>query len=153
MACSGTHGVELTGSDSSIKDSDVYDVGCDGVAVSGGDPVKLTPSNLFIHNNTIHRFARVSRTIRVGVAWSGCGTTSFYLCHACSLTRDDGIEPLVRMHTSHVADRREQAALIPHISQVSFAGTLTFCAKYDATPPKALPCLQTKFLMHRILAS
>jgi hypothetical protein len=74
LANSGTHGVELTkSSDSAISHSNVYDVGCDGVAVNGGDPIKLISANLNVHNNTIHAFARVSRTIRPGVAWGGCG--------------------------------------------------------------------------------
>ena len=73
MANSGVHGVELRGSNSSVVGSHVFDVGCDGVAVSGGDSVTLTPANLTVHNNTIHDFARVSRTIRPGIAWSGSG--------------------------------------------------------------------------------
>ena len=75
LANSGTHGVELTGSHSIVSNSDIYDVGCDGVSVSGGDTVKLVSANLSVHKNTIHAFARVSRTIRPGVAWGGCGIT------------------------------------------------------------------------------
>ena len=36
---------------------------------------KQTHGNLTVHNNTLHRFARVSRTVRVGVSWTGCGNT------------------------------------------------------------------------------
>ena len=75
LANSGTHGAELTGSHSTVSNSDIYDVGCDGVSVSGGDTVKLVSANLSVVKNTIHAFARVSRTIRPGVAWGGCGIT------------------------------------------------------------------------------
>lgn len=75
VANSGTAGVELTGLNSSIVDCDIFSVGCDGVAVSGGDPVLLQSSGLRIHNNKIHGFSRVSRTIRPGIAWGGCGLT------------------------------------------------------------------------------
>ena len=75
LANSGTHGAELTGSHSTVSNSDIYDVGCDGVSVSGGDTVKLVSANLSVVKNTIHEFARVSRTIRPGVAWGGCGIT------------------------------------------------------------------------------
>jgi hypothetical protein len=75
LANSGTHGVELFGSHSTVGNSDIYDVGCDGVSVNGGDTVKLVSANLSVHKNTIHEFARVSRTIRPGVAWGGCGIT------------------------------------------------------------------------------
>ena len=76
LANSGTHGVELTRSSAStISDSDVCYTGCDGVSVNSGDAVKLISANVTVHNNTIHDFARVSRTIRPGVAWGGCGIT------------------------------------------------------------------------------
>jgi|EP01047_Picozoa_sp_COSAG01_P005442 hypothetical protein len=45
------------------------------LCATGGDPIKLVSANLNISNNTIHAFARVSRTIRPGVAWGGCGIT------------------------------------------------------------------------------
>jgi parallel beta-helix repeat protein len=69
----GTNGVELSGSGSTLSGCDIYDVGCSAVHVDGGDIPSLTSGNLTIHNNTLHRFARVSRTLRVGVKWSGCG--------------------------------------------------------------------------------
>jgi parallel beta-helix repeat protein len=76
LANSGTHGVELTRSSAStISGSDVFDTGCDGVAVNSGDAVKLISANVTVHSCTIHDFARVSRTIRPGVAWGGCGIT------------------------------------------------------------------------------
>jgi len=76
LANSGTSGAELiASSNSSIVGSEVYGVGCNGVTVSGGDPILLVPSGLLVRNNSIHAFSRVSRTIRPGVSWSGCGIT------------------------------------------------------------------------------
>jgi hypothetical protein len=73
LANSGTAGAELTGHHSTISGGRVFGVGCDGLSVSGGDAVGLVRSELSVHSNTIHSFARVSRTIRPGIAWSGCG--------------------------------------------------------------------------------
>jgi len=75
LSNAGTHGVELSGSNSTISGSEISDVGCDGVVVTGGKPVELVPANLKIYNNSIHAFARIHRTVRPGVAWSGCGIT------------------------------------------------------------------------------
>ena len=75
LSNSGTHGVELSGTNSSIESSVISDIGCDAVVVTGGDPVLLHDANLLVHNNSIHAFARVHRTVRPGVAWSGCGIT------------------------------------------------------------------------------
>ena len=75
LSNSGTHGVELSGTNSSIESSEISDIGCDAVVVTGGDPVLLHDANLLVHNNSIHAFARVHRTVRPGIAWSGCGIT------------------------------------------------------------------------------
>jgi hypothetical protein len=72
---SGTDGIRFEGRNSTLSGCDVYDVGCNAIVMSGGDIPSLTPGNLLIFNNTLHRFARVSRTVRVGVSWTGCGNT------------------------------------------------------------------------------
>ena len=43
------------------------------MSLHGGDAVSLVPGLLAVDRNNIHHFARVSRTLRVGVAWRGCG--------------------------------------------------------------------------------
>lgn len=64
----------VTGANSTIANSDIYDVGCNAVKMDGGNIPSLTAANLLVHNNTLHRFARVTRTRSVGVMWSGCGS-------------------------------------------------------------------------------
>eukprot|EP01052_Picozoa_sp_SAG31_P007781 SAG31_NODE_377_length_16533_cov_99.867957_4_plen_553_part_00 len=73
MSNSGTHGVELSGYNSSVSDSEIAAVGCTGVSLFGGNAMTLAPGLLAVDRNNIHDFARVSRTLRVGVAWRGCG--------------------------------------------------------------------------------
>ena len=73
MSNSGTHGVELSGYNSSISNSEIANVGCTGISLFGGDAKTLSPGLLAVVRNNIHDFARVSRTLRVGVAWRGCG--------------------------------------------------------------------------------
>ena len=73
LSNSGTHGVELSGYNSSVCDSEIAAVGCTAVSLHGGNAVTLAPGLLAVDRNNIHDFARVSRTLRVGVAWRGCG--------------------------------------------------------------------------------
>lgn len=70
---SGTQGVELSGHNSSVSDSEIMAVGCTAVSLHGGNARTLAPGLLAVDGNDIHDFARVSRTLRVGVAWRGCG--------------------------------------------------------------------------------
>lgn len=72
---SGTDGIRFDGRNSTLSGCHVYDVGCNAIRMNGGDIPSLTHGNLTVHNNTLHRFARVSRTVRVGVSWTGCGNT------------------------------------------------------------------------------
>lgn len=73
--CSCFQQVELSGIESTVVGSDVRGCGCTAVTIAGGDAVALTPGNLTVANNTIHGFGRVSRTLRVGVNWRGCGNS------------------------------------------------------------------------------
>eukprot|EP01048_Picozoa_sp_COSAG05_P019166 COSAG05_NODE_2943_length_2479_cov_1.322269_2_plen_77_part_00 len=49
-----------------LSGCDIYDVGCNAAIVSGGEIQSLSAGNIIVQNNTLHRFARVSRTERVG---------------------------------------------------------------------------------------
>ena len=75
ISSSGTDGVVLNGSNSTISGCRVSDTGCNAVKIVGGDIPSLSSGHLRVHNNSLHRFARVSRTRGVGVVWSGCGGT------------------------------------------------------------------------------
>jgi hypothetical protein len=75
MANAGTAGVVIAGnsSNTTVSHSEIFGVGCEGLVMGGGDPLTLRPGNLLIKGNRIHHFARISRTIRPGISWSGCG--------------------------------------------------------------------------------
>ena len=73
LANSGTYGLSLTGQNLTVKRSNIFGVGCDGLRMSGGDAVVLSPGRVNVSENHIFGFARVSRTVRPGISWSGCG--------------------------------------------------------------------------------
>jgi hypothetical protein len=60
---------------SGIIDSHVYDVGCIGVTVGGGDFTTLTPGLNFALRNRIHHMAMFKRTYQPGLHWSGINNT------------------------------------------------------------------------------
>lgn len=66
-------GIRLDGSASSVSGSEVANLGCKGVIVSGGDFATLTPSNNVVANNSIFNFSRLVRTYNPGISWSGVG--------------------------------------------------------------------------------
>jgi parallel beta-helix repeat protein len=69
----GTDGILLNGSNATVTGCHIYDTGCNAVNMNSGDIPSLTRGNTALHSNTLHRFARVTRTRAVGVMWSGCG--------------------------------------------------------------------------------
>ncbi len=60
------------GRNSGVLGCDIYEVGRDGVSLSGGDRVTLTPANNYADNNYIHHVG-VFYKQGVGVAMWGCG--------------------------------------------------------------------------------
>ena len=72
---SGTDGIELlNATGTTVSGCHVFDTGCNALKMDGGDIPSLTAGNLLVHNNSLHRFARVTRTRSVGIMWSGCGS-------------------------------------------------------------------------------
>jgi parallel beta-helix repeat protein len=69
----GANGISITGQDCSVRNSTVRDVGCAAVTVSGGDIKTLTSSGLFVENNDIGHYGRISRSKSPGVGWGGVG--------------------------------------------------------------------------------
>jgi hypothetical protein len=56
---------------SGITDSHVYDVGCIGVTLSGGNITTLEPGLNWAVGNRIHHMANYKRTYQPGLHWSG----------------------------------------------------------------------------------
>ena len=75
----GANGVVIEdGFRSGITDSEVYDVGCIGVTLGGGDFETLTPGLNFALRNHIHHMANFKRTYQPGLHWSGVNNTVSY---------------------------------------------------------------------------
>ena len=62
------------GSGNGVSGNDIYEIGCHGISISGGDRITLTPANNYADNNYIHHVG-VFYKQGVGVALSGCGNT------------------------------------------------------------------------------
>lgn len=69
----GTHGVTLSGSDSSVLGSSIHSCGCKGLSTVGGDPHSYTAGNLQIRHNRINNVALWKRTYQAPISFSGCG--------------------------------------------------------------------------------
>jgi hypothetical protein len=107
----GTVGVQLSGTNSTFATSTVYGAGCSAVSMAGGDAVTLSRGNLLVTNNSIHSFGRVSRTLRVGISWQGCGNNVtfneiFNAPHSGIMISpaSDGVGVLHRFEGNHLHD-------------------------------------------------
>ncbi|NCO42726.1 MAG: hypothetical protein GW892_28975 [Armatimonadetes bacterium] len=80
----GGSGVSVNGGkDNGVVGNDIYDVGRDGISLSGGDAQTLTPAGNYADNNYIHHTG-VFYKQGVGVALSGVGNrASRNLIHDC----------------------------------------------------------------------
>ena len=58
------------GNDNGIVGNDIYQVGSDGIALSGGDRATLTPANNYADNNYIHHLG-VFYKQGVGIGMNG----------------------------------------------------------------------------------
>ena len=72
-ALHGRSGVLLGGANLLLRDSLVYGTGCEATSMSGGDPATLTPSGNRVINNTVHTFARTTRTYNPGIRFGDVG--------------------------------------------------------------------------------
>jgi len=72
-ALHGHSGMDLDGTSLLLRDSIVYGTGCHATSVSGGDLATLTPSGNAVINNTVHSFARITRTYEPGIGFGGVG--------------------------------------------------------------------------------
>jgi hypothetical protein len=56
---------------SGVQDTEIYDVGCVGLTLSGGEFETLTPGHNWALRNHIHHMANFKRTYQPGLHWSG----------------------------------------------------------------------------------
>jgi hypothetical protein len=72
---SGSNGLQLQGSNSSVRNSHVFGTGCTAIRIEGGDQLRITPGNILVQGNVVHDFGRLSRAGRIAAAllWYGCG--------------------------------------------------------------------------------
>lgn len=66
-------GITLSGSHNTVRSSDIFNIGCGGISVNGGDRKSLTNAENFIANNLIHHYALFQRTYAAGINVAGCG--------------------------------------------------------------------------------
>ena len=64
VANTGTSGVELNGTSSTIQDCEVFGTGGAGLVVSGGKHRSLQRGDLLVEGNRIHHYARIHRTCK-----------------------------------------------------------------------------------------
>ena len=72
----GTNGIEMgDAANSTITNSEVYDVGCTGLRATGGEAATLRAGNLRVENNSVHHYAKWKRSYQPGIFWGGVGNT------------------------------------------------------------------------------
>ena len=72
----GAKGVVLDdATHSALSDSHIYDTGCGGAVVSGGDFVTLQPGHNVASGNEIHDVCNYKRSYQPGLLWAGVGNT------------------------------------------------------------------------------
>ena len=69
----GMDALHLTGTNHSLKRSEITDVGDSGVRIWGGDRASLTPGNNSVENSEIHNFARWTWTYQPAIRLYGVG--------------------------------------------------------------------------------
>ena len=65
--------LSVNGYNNTVSDSQVSGCGEAAISMSGGDVTQLLPSNSSCLHNQVSDFARIVRTYRPGVAFSGVG--------------------------------------------------------------------------------
>ena len=69
---SGSHGLILRGTNSSLRNSHIFGTGCNAVSITGGDQASITRGNIDVSGNRIHDFGRLSRSggeTAAGLLW------------------------------------------------------------------------------------
>lgn len=66
-------GINVNGSENTIRSCDIYNLGKGGISLNGGDRKLLVSANNVAENNHIHHYGRFQRTYAAGVGVNGCG--------------------------------------------------------------------------------
>lgn len=69
----GTDAVDITGLNNGLNHCEIYNVGSNGVKMSGGNRASLTPGNNYVKNCKIYNFSRWEMTYREALEIRGCG--------------------------------------------------------------------------------
>ena len=69
----GSTAARIGGKESGISGCHLYQLGRDGISLSGGDRKTLTPAGLLAVNNHIHHYARLQRTYAGAISVRGVG--------------------------------------------------------------------------------
>ena len=67
----GAIGINLSGTNSTISNSNVTDIGCKSVAITCGDMYTMTSGHCVVKENRLTRFAQYKRTYQPGLHWAG----------------------------------------------------------------------------------
>ncbi len=104
----GSTAVRITGTKSGIVGCNLYQIGRDGISLSGGDRKTLTPAGLFAVNNHIHHYARLQRTYAGAISVRGVGNRA-----ANNLIHDAPHSAIFYGGNDHVIELNE----IHHVAQ------------------------------------
>ena len=76
VAHTSSNGISISGTNSTVKNSHVYDTGAGGISINGGNRTTLTNGNMRAENNRIHSVTRVYNAYKPALAMNGVGTTA-----------------------------------------------------------------------------
>ncbi len=68
-------GIDASGTNITVQNNEVCNVGTFGISVAGGNQVELIPSGNLIYNNYIHDYAVIQRTYQSAIEVFGCAAT------------------------------------------------------------------------------
>lgn len=104
----GSTAARITGMKSGIVNCHLYQLGRDGISLSGGDRKSLTAAGLFAINNHIHHYARLQRTYAGAISVRGVGNRA-----ANNLIHDAPHSAMFYGGNDHVIELNE----IHHVAQ------------------------------------
>ncbi len=109
----GSTAARITGTKSGIVGCDLYQIGRDGISLSGGDRKTLTPAGLFAVNNHIHHYARLQRTYAGAISLRGVGNRA-----AHNLIHDAPHSAIFHGGNDHVIELNEIHSVAQETSDV-----------------------------------
>ena len=71
----GANGIKISGTNNSVTNCQIYNIGATAITINGGDRTSLTYGNNLVSNNNIYNFGLWERTYHPGVMIHGVGNT------------------------------------------------------------------------------